>query len=176
MQPVGGPPATPTITRTYRSSYAAYRALEKQDGISPLPINIDEYADRYHLSNPGEMVQWLSMFEDTKVYAAMPFWDIADNYSDNAVRNDEPNGSWWLLDWYGALTGDTVSVTPPQPGMIDTLQGLASLDTATKQARIIVANPAGGDASVAINGIGRSVFGGQVLLCLRRRRRSEGGL
>ncbi len=160
--PVGGPPATPTITRTYRSSYAAYRALEKQDGISPLPINIDEYADRYHLSNPGEMVQWLSMFEDTKVYAAMPFWDIADNYSDNAVRNDEPNGSWWLLDWYGALTGDTVSVTPPQPGMIDTLQGLASLDTATKQARIIVANPAGGDASVAINGIGRSVFGGQV--------------
>ncbi len=153
---------SPSSLQTYRSTYAAYRALEKQDGISPLPINIDEYADRYHLSNPGEMVQWLSMFEDTKVYAAMPFWDIADNYSDNAVRNDEPNGSWWLLDWYGALTGDTVSVTPPQPSMIDTLQGLASLDTATKQARIIVANPAGGDASVAINGIGRSVFGDRV--------------
>ncbi len=153
---------SPSSLRTYRSSYAAYRALEKQDGISPRPIDIDEYADRYHLSNPGEMVQWLSMFEDTKVYAAMPFWDIADNYSDNAVRNDEPNGSWWLLDWYGALTGHTVSVTPPQPSMIDTLQGLASLDTATKQARIIVANPAGGDASVAINGIGRSLFGERV--------------
>jgi hypothetical protein len=153
---------SPSSLQTYRSTYTAYRALEKQDGIPPLPINIDEYADRYHLSNPGEMVQWLSMFEDTKVYAAMPFWDIADNYSDNAVRNDEPNGSWWLLDWYGALTGDTVSVTPPEPSMIDTLQGLASLDTATKQARIIVANPAGGDASVAINGIGRSVFGDRV--------------
>src|SRR5713101_9031792 len=113
-------------------------------------------------SGVKRQVQWLSMFEDTKVYAAMPFWDIADNYSDNAVRNDEPNGSWWLLDWYGALTGHTVSVTPPQPSMIDTLQGLASLDTATKQARIIVANPAGGDASVAINGIGRSVFGDRV--------------
>jgi hypothetical protein len=153
---------SPSSLRTYRSTYTAYRALEKQDGLSPLPINIDEYADRYHLSNPGEMVQWLSMFEDTKVYAAMPFWDIADNYSDNAVRNAEPNGSWWLLDWYGALSGHTVSVTPPQPSVIDTLQGLASLDTAKKQARIIVANPAGGDTSVAINGIGRSVFGEQV--------------
>jgi hypothetical protein len=152
---------------SYRSSYASYRALEKQDGISPLPIDINEYADRYNLSNPGEMVQWLSMFEDTKVYAAMPFWDIADNYSDTAVRNNEPNGQWWLLDWYAAMTGNTVGVTPPQANAVDTLQGLASLDTSKKQARVIVGNPAGangGDRSgnVAITGIDPATFGHRV--------------
>jgi len=76
---------SPSSLKSYRSSYASFRALERKGGgevgggIGPLPINIDEYANRYNLSVPGGMVQWLSMFEDTKVYAAMPFWDIADN-------------------------------------------------------------------------------------------------
>ena len=158
---------SPSSLQTYRSSYASFRALEKQDGIGPLPIDIDEYANRYDLSVPGEMVQWLSMFEDTKVYAAMPFWDIADNYSDTAVQNDIPNGQWWLLYWYGLLTGHTVNVTVPQQNTIDTPQGLAALDTAKRQARIIVSDPgAPGGASgsqrsdtVRITGIDPRVFG-----------------
>jgi hypothetical protein len=153
---------SPSSLRTYRSSYAGFRALEKGDGIGPLPINIDEYANRYNLSVPGEMVQWLSMFEDTKVYAAMPFWDIADNYSDTAVQNDMPNGQWWLLYWYGQLTGHTVNVTVPQPSTVDTLQGLAALDTGRRQARIIVGDPGGGDDSVRITGISPAIFGGRV--------------
>jgi len=153
---------SPSSLQTYRTSYASFRALEKSDGIGPLPIDIDEYANRYNLSNPGGMVQWLSMFEDTKVYAAMPFWDIADNYSDTAVQNDMPNGQWWLLDWYGALTGHTVGVTPPRASTVDTLQGLASLDTSKKQARVIVGNPAGADTNVAITGIGPATFGHRV--------------
>jgi hypothetical protein len=153
---------SPSSLQTYRSSYASVVSLEKQDGISPLPIDIDEYADRYDLSVPGEMVQWIAMFEDTKVYADMPFWDIADNYSDTAVRNDEPNGQWWLMRWYAALTGDTVGVTPPQPNTIDTLQGLAALDPGKRQARIIVADPAGGNDTVAITGINPATFGDRV--------------
>ncbi|MBV9382780.1 MAG: hypothetical protein JOY82_04060 [Streptosporangiaceae bacterium] len=153
---------SPSSLRTYRSSYASFRALERQDGIGPLPVDIDEYANRYDLSVPGEMVQWLSMFEDTKVYAAMPFWDIADNYSDTVVRNDEPNGQWWLLYWYGQLTGHTVGVTVPQPNMIDTPAGLAALDTSRRQARILVADPGGSGDSVTITGIGRRIFGDRV--------------
>ena len=153
---------SPSSLQNYPANYASVTALEKQDGISPLPIDIDEYADRYHLSVPGEMVQWLSMFENTKVYADMAFWDIANNYSDTAVRNDEPNGQWWLMDWYGALTGNTVQVTPPQPNTVDTLQALAALDTPKKQARVIVADPSGSSDTVAITGINPATFGSAV--------------
>lgn len=153
---------SPSSLQNYPANYASVTALEKQDGVGALPIDIDEYADRYHLSVPGEMVQWLSMFENTKVYADMPFWDIADNYSDTAVRNDEPTGQWWLMDWYGALTGNTVQVTPPQPNTVDTLQGLAALDASKKQARIIVADPSGGSDTVAITGLSPGLFGSAV--------------
>jgi hypothetical protein len=73
-----------------------------------------------------------------------------------------PNGSWWLLRWYAAMTGHTVRVTPPAPPAIDTLSGLASLDTGERQARVIVANPAGGAARVALTGIDPGVFGERV--------------
>lgn len=152
----------PGAQRAFPSDYASLQALEQADGIAPRPVNIDEYADRYDLSVPGEMVQWLAMFENAKVYADMPFWDIANNYSDTAVRNDEPNGQWWLFDWYGSLTGDTVAVTPPRPGAIDTPQGLAALDAGKKQARVIVADPSGGDNTVAITGISPAIFGSRV--------------
>jgi hypothetical protein len=152
----------PSAEQSFPSDYANFRSLEATDGIKPLPVSIDEYADRYQLSVPGEMVQLLAEFENAKVYADMPFWDIADNYSDTAVRNDEPNGQWWLFDWYGSLTGDTVAVTPPRPGTIDTLQGLAALDAVRKQARVVVADPSGGDDTVAITGISPAVFGSRV--------------
>jgi hypothetical protein len=102
------------------------------------------------------------MFEETKVHADLAYWDIACNYADNAVQNNMPNGTWWLLRWYAAMTGHTVRVLPPAPGTIDTLNGLASLDTDKRQARVIVADPAGGAARVALTGIDPGVFGERV--------------
>ena len=149
----------PSTEESFPSDYAGFRALERQDGIAPVPVDIDEYADRYYPSVPGEMVQLLTEFEDAKVYADLPFWDIADNYSDTAVRNDEPNGQWWLMYWYGQLTGHTVAVTPPQPDVLDTLQGLSALDTAKRQARVLLADPSGGTDSVKVTGVDPAVFG-----------------
>jgi hypothetical protein len=152
----------PSTEQSFPSDFASFRSLEAADGIKPIPVDIDEYADRYQLSVPGEMVQLLAEFENAKVYADMPFWDIDDNYSDTAVRNDEPNGQWWLMYWYGELTGHTVSVTSSAGGTLDTLNGLAALDTAKRQARVIVADPSGGSDSVRITGISPSVFGSSV--------------
>ena len=149
----------PSTEESFPADYANFLALERQDGIAPIPVDIDEYADRYQLSVPGEMVQLLAEFEDAKVYSDLPFWDIADNYSDTAVRNDEPNGQWWLMYWYGQLTGRTVAVTPPQPDVLDTLQGLSALDTAKHQARVLLADPSGGADSVKVTGIDPAVFG-----------------
>jgi len=158
---------SPDSLRTYRSSYASFRELEQQLGIPPRPVNINEYGNRRDLSNPGQLVQWIAMFEDTKVDADLAYWDIAGNYADNAVQNNRPNGSWWLLRWYGALTGQTVQVVPPAPDTIDTLCGLASLDTAKRQARVILANPAGQAARVALTGLDRRVFGERVRVLIQ---------
>jgi hypothetical protein len=158
---------SPDSLRTYRSSYVSYRELEQQLGIPPLPVNINEYGNRRDLSVPGQLVQWIAMFEDTKVDADQAYWDIAGNYADNAVQNNMPNGSWWLLRWYGAMTGHTVRVVPPVPDTVDTLCGLASLDTGKRQARVILANPAGQAARVALTGIDQHVFGERVRVLLQ---------
>jgi hypothetical protein len=158
---------SPDSLRTYRSSYASFRELEQQLGISPRPVNINEYGNRRDLSVPGQLVQWIAMFEDTKVDACQAYWDIAGNYADNTVQNNWPNGSWWLLHWYGALTGQTVQVVPPARDTIDTLCGLASLDAAKRQARVIFANPGGQATRVALTGLDRRVFGERVRVLIQ---------
>jgi hypothetical protein len=147
--------------RTYRASYRHYRELERVNGISPRVISINEYANRRDLSVPGQMVQWVSMFEDTKVYADQPYWDIAGNLDGNTVGTNTPNGSWWFFRWYAGMTGQTVSVTPPQPEAIDTLQGLASVDRTRRQAHVLVGG-SNGSADVVLRGVDRTVFGGRV--------------
>lgn len=151
----------PNSLKNYRSNYAQYRSFEQANGITPRPINIDEYADRRDLSVPGQLVQWVSMFEDTKVYADQAYWDIAGNLDGNAARNNVPNGSWWFFHWYAAMSGNTVELTPPQANVVDTLQGLASYDTSRRQAQVLLGG-ADGAADVAVRHVDRSVFGSRV--------------
>ncbi|UUU25276.1 CBM35 domain-containing protein [Streptomyces sp. DSM 40750] len=144
--------------RDFQGHYDDYRALEREAGIAPLKINIDEYANRRDLSVPGQLVQWVSMFERNKVYANQAYWDAAGNMDGNVVRSNIPNGGWWLFRWYAGLTGDTVKVTPPQANTIDTLQGLASLDTSRRQAQVLLGGSAG-DTDVVVQKVPRSLFG-----------------
>ncbi|RAG86454.1 cellulosome protein [Streptacidiphilus pinicola] len=153
--------STTSINGGFPADLASVRSLESSLGISSIPVNIDEYADRRDQSVPGQMVQWLSMFENAKVDADQAFWDIADNLDDNSVETAKPDGSWWLYDWYGQLTGDTVAVTPPSPNTVDTLQGIAALDTGKKQARIILGGTSAA-SNLVLNNIPSSVFGGSV--------------
>ena len=44
-----------------RGTVDSYRSVETAAGItSPIPVNLNEYAHRYHLTDPGQMVQWRS--------------------------------------------------------------------------------------------------------------------
>ncbi|MCL6739482.1 CBM35 domain-containing protein [Streptomyces neyagawaensis] len=144
--------------RDFQGHYDDYRSLERQLGIAPLKINIDEYANRRDLSVPGQLVQWVSMFERNKVYANQAYWDAAGNMDGNVVRSNIPNGGWWFFRWYAGLTGDTVKVTPPQANTIDTLQGLASLDPSRRQAQVLLGGSAG-DTDVVVREVPRSLFG-----------------
>ncbi|MFI5554427.1 CBM35 domain-containing protein [Streptomyces sp. NPDC051738] len=144
--------------RDFQAHYDDYRSLERAAGIAPLKINIDEYANRRDLSVPGQLVQWVSMFERNKVYANAAYWDAAGNLSGHVVRSNMPNGGWWFFRWYAGLTGDTVKVTPPRANTIDTLQGLASLDTSRRQAQVLLGG-SDGDSDVVVENVSRSVFG-----------------
>ncbi|MEV6296543.1 LamG-like jellyroll fold domain-containing protein [Streptomyces sp. NPDC051896] len=150
-----------------RQSVARYRAWEKElfkgtdrEG-TQLPVNINEYAFNYHTSVPGQMIQWVSAIEESKVDADIAYWNIDGNLSDSAVQSNRGNGQWWLLHSYASMSGHTVTVTPPFPGQNYTMQGVATLDTEKKQSRLIFGGSAG-EGHITFDNVPRKVFGDSV--------------
>ncbi|MEU6422993.1 LamG-like jellyroll fold domain-containing protein [Streptomyces spiralis] len=150
-----------------RESVARYRAWEKdlfkgtaREG-TQLPVNINEYAFNYHTSVPGQMIQWVSAIEESKVDADIAYWNIDGNLSDSAVQSNRGNGQWWLLHSYASMSGHTVTVTPPFPGRNYTMQGVATLDKEKNQSRLIFGGSAG-EGHVTFDNVPRKVFGDSV--------------
>ncbi|MFJ9627086.1 cellulosome protein [Streptomyces sp. NPDC101175] len=141
-----------------RTNVAKYRALERELGIGPLPVNINEYAHNYHLSVPGQMIQWIAAIEESKVDADMAYWNIDGNLNDSAVEANKGNGQWWLFNAYGQFTGHTVHVAAPHPNAQYTLQGVAALDRDKRQARVLFGGSAGA-ADVVFEHVDPEVFG-----------------
>ncbi|MFE7764412.1 LamG-like jellyroll fold domain-containing protein [Streptomyces sp. NPDC057438] len=150
-----------------RDSVATYRGWEKDlfKGTSRegtrLPININEYAFNYHTSVPGQMIQWVSAIEESKVDADIAYWNIDGNLSDSAVQSNRGNGQWWLLNSYASMTGHTVKVNPPFPGENYTMQGVGTLDEKKKQARLIFGGSTG-KGHITFADVPRKVFGKSV--------------
>ncbi|HEU5129916.1 MAG TPA: hypothetical protein VFU12_18195, partial [Glycomyces sp.] len=147
---------------SYRGHLADYRALEASLGIEPLPVNITEYGMLRDMGVPGQLVQWFSMFEDTKVDAQTAYWNYAGNFSDNSARPNGANAGWWMFKWYGDLEGsETVRVTPPHPDTVDTLQGIGAIDEGDRRATVLWG---GTDEDVALDltGLDERVFGDRV--------------
>jgi Concanavalin A-like lectin/glucanases superfamily/Carbohydrate binding module (family 6) len=148
------------VASTVRIDAAAYRALETAVGLKhPLPVNLDEYAARYQLTSPGQMVAWLSALEAEKVDGDLAYWNINGSLGDSVAQQNIPNAQWWLYNWYSSMTGHTVQVTTPEGNTDDTLQGLATLDKARRQARIILGGGAAGPEGVTVNNIDPAIFG-----------------
>ncbi|MER6245884.1 LamG-like jellyroll fold domain-containing protein [Streptomyces griseorubiginosus] len=150
-----------------RASAAKYRVWEKElfkstarEG-TQLPVNINEYAFNYHTSVPGQMIQWVSAIEESKVDADIAYWNIDGNLSDSAVQSNRGNGQWWLLNSYASMSGHTVSVTPPFPGQNYTMQGVATLDEKRKQARLLFGG-SNGKGHITFAGVSKKLFGTSV--------------
>ncbi|WTP20397.1 cellulosome protein [Streptomyces sp. NBC_00203] len=150
--------STPAAIRT---GVAKYRAMERDLGIGPLPVNINEYAHNYHLSVPGQIVQWISAIEESKIDADLAYWNIDGNLNDSAVEANKGNGQWWLFNAYGRMTGRTVRVIAPRPNVQYTLQGVATLDRDKRQARAVLGGESGA-ADIAFADIPAEIFGGTV--------------
>ncbi|KUO04115.1 LamG-like jellyroll fold domain-containing protein [Streptomyces caeruleatus] len=150
-----------------RQSVAKYRAWEQdlfkgtaREG-TQLPVNINEYAFNYHTSVPGQMIQWVSAIEESKVDADIAYWNIDGNLSDSAVQSNRGNGQWWLLNAYASMSGHTVEVDPPFPGENYTMQGVATLDTRKKQSRLVFGG-SNGKGHIIFDHVPRKVFGDSV--------------
>ncbi|MEV0456697.1 carbohydrate-binding protein [Catellatospora methionotrophica] len=140
---------------------ADYRDIESDLGIGQRPININEYArSSGDLGVPGNLLQYVARFENSKVDGCLAYWTTAGGLNDLVTQNSRATGGWWLYKWYGELTGNTVAVTPPSAS--SPLQGLAALDAAKKQARVIFGgnNPASGtyDTNVVVRGFGSASY------------------
>ena len=148
---------------TYRSHYAEYRKLESDRGISPLEINITEYGLLRDMGVPGQLIQWFSMFEDTKVDAQTAYWNYAGNFSDNSARPNGANAGWWMFKWYGDLAGSkTVKVTPPSLNVADTLQGIGAIDAADKRATVLYGGSSADTVDLSLTGLDADTFGARV--------------
>ncbi|MET9433354.1 LamG-like jellyroll fold domain-containing protein [Streptomyces sp. NPDC006551] len=150
-----------------RESVATYRAWERdlfkgttREG-TRLPVNINEYAFNYHTSVPGQMIQWVSAIEESKVDADIAYWNIDGNLSDSAVQSNRGNGQWWLLNSYASMSGRTVSVAPPFPGENYTMQGVATLDEKKRQSRLIFGGSTG-KGHITFDNVPKKLFGDRV--------------
>jgi len=141
---------------SWQDHYNDYRAIETSLGISARPITINEYGrSSGDLGVPGNLVQYVSKFEASKVDGCLAYWTTAGGLNDLVTHNNQATGGWWLYKWYGDLTGNTVAVTPPSAS--GSLQGVAALDSSKDQARVIFGgnNPSTGtyDTNVVVKGI-----------------------
>lgn len=155
---------------TFRGHLAEYKQILGDQGIPDIPVNITEYGMLRDMGVPGQLVQWMSMFEDQKVDAQTAYWNYAGNLSDNSSRNNGANGGWWMFKWYGDLTGSkTAKVTPPGLNVPDTLQGIAAVDSGKKKATVLLGGGSS-DVNVSVGGIDKAVFGNSVDVQVRANR------
>lgn len=138
----------------WRQRYAEYRQFERELGIAPLELCINEYARiKGDLGVPGKLIQWVARFEESKVDACLAYWTDAGSF-DNLLARDsatQATGGWWLYKWYGDMAGTTVAVAAPNPDA-EGLSGLAALDAAGRRARVLLGG-ADGAAEVLLRGL-----------------------
>jgi hypothetical protein len=102
---------------------AFYRELEKELGIGPLPISINEYGSPRDAGVPGWLTRFVAKMERAEVDTAnLAFWHKPGRLADLLVptgggsgpaTDPKPTGNYALFQWYGEMTGQMVQTTPP---------------------------------------------------------------
>ncbi|AJQ95611.1 cellulose-binding domain-containing protein [Gynuella sunshinyii] len=139
------------------ANIADYRARESALGISPRPISINEYSHDTHEYEgaPGVSVPFIAKFERNRVESANISWwftNLPGRLGSLLTANNQRGGGWWLYKWYGDMTGNMLSVTPPRQNG-DGLDGFANLDTSAGYASICLGGNFTGTANVVFNNI-----------------------
>lgn len=146
---------------TIAAHISDYRALESSLGLSPRPIDIEEYGTPAEMGNSGALISYAAKFERGGVRdAELAFWNHYGTLGDTLTdTGGSPNGSYWTYKWYGDMTGNMLVTTPPAQTGID---GIASRNSAGNQISV-VAGGCTGACAVTVNGLSSlSAFGSTV--------------
>jgi MYXO-CTERM domain-containing protein len=144
----------------------SYRALETTLGISARPISINEYSGAGDINvegQPGASAPMIAKFERFQVDSAcISYWDVPNpgRLGSLLASKTAKNGGWWFYSWYGAMTGNMVSTTPPTPASPTALDGFANLDPAAAYASVVLGGTNTGTVQVVIKGFHAASFFG----------------
>jgi len=143
----------------YYNNYNSYRSIESKYGISTKDVYINEYGrQNKDIPRPGQLIQFLARFENTKVWGGMAFWDggnkLDNLLTDQGAGNGEETGAYWLYQWYGQMSGNTVNVN--LPSSTGPLQAIATR-SGTNTVKVILGGSANANdvnnVNVTINGL-----------------------
>ncbi len=118
------------------SDITSYRSLETSLGINALPLSINEYCDSDHSleGQPGSCAQFIGKFERNKVESACISWwfvPYPGRLGSLLATDTQKGAGWYLYKWYGDMTGNMVSVTPPNDAS-NLVDGAACVDSNSK--------------------------------------------
>jgi hypothetical protein len=174
----------PSAANDLATHVAAYRALEKELGIGPLPISINEYGPPRDAAVPGTLTRFVARLERAGVDTAdLAFWHKPGRLADlvapveggrGPAMEAEPTGAFWVYKWYGEMTGQMVSVTPAD-GTGERLDAFASYNPDDGIVRIVLGGE-DGDHRVTVTGLGDFGATAEVEVYATRWTGTDGGL
>ncbi|NUS07373.1 MAG: RICIN domain-containing protein [Nonomuraea sp.] len=126
----------------------AYRALERELGISARPISINEYATPDEIDVPSSVNHYVAQFEREGVRdAERAFWFEAGTLN-GLLHNGRPTASYWMYKWYADQGGNVVKVTPTAYN-----DGVAAYDAGARSFSLVFGGQAGNN-TIRVDGIG----------------------
>ena len=149
-----------------------FRALEKELGIDPRPISINEYSGgRWHddEGKPGACAPLIAKFERFGIESAcQSFWNVPGQLGSLISDEDTPNGGYWFFQWYAEMSGEMVEVLPQDPDDLHALDAFACADEAKGFVSVLFGGETeDGKAKFILNGIPAS-FGETVCVKVER--------
>ena len=97
-------------TTDWKAHVDDYRRIEKDYGISELPIIVTEYGTMEQCGNPSQMIHYIYEIERTGTYGNMAYWRLSNNLNDTTADDNTPNSNWWLYRKYAEMEGQLLEV------------------------------------------------------------------
>ncbi|MFD8642745.1 CBM35 domain-containing protein [Streptomyces zaomyceticus] len=144
-----------------------YRPLERELGISPRPVMIEEYGpgNGEFEGVPGTVIKHWAEFARYDVdSAAMGIYTNPGLLGNTLRRTSEglkPNGGWYFANWYRQLQGTRIDVSRWDTRHYQGSDGVASWDPAARTATLLAGGDEG-DIDVRFLGLGARGLGPQV--------------